>query len=85
MIIFLRPAISHVFLSPGFSGPDFSGFRFFRIQVFQSPGFSRSRFFKVQVQSQSLDFRGNLIHLQHKILICLILFIQVSKEHIVLH
>ena len=29
--------------------PGFSGFRFFRVQVFLSPGFSGSRFFRVQV------------------------------------
>ena len=29
--------------------PRFSGFRFFRVQIFQGPGFSGSRFFWVQV------------------------------------
>ena len=29
--------------------PDFSGTRFFIVQVFQCPGFSVSRFFRVQV------------------------------------
>ena len=64
LIIFLHPAVSHVFQGPGFSGfrifrvqvfhgPDFSGSRFFMVQVFQGPGFSRSsfsgsRFFRFQ-------------------------------------
>ena len=50
MIIFLRPANSHVFLSPGFSGPVFLW-----VQIFQDPGFSGSRFVKGQVQGQGLD------------------------------
>ena len=39
---------SDIFFHPIFI-PGFSGFRFFRVQVFQSPGFSGSKFFRVQV------------------------------------
>ena len=53
LIIFLHPAVSHVFQGPGFSGS-----RIFRVQVFQGPGFSWSRSFRVQA-FQGLAFSGS--------------------------
>ena len=74
-MIFLHPAVFHVFRvqvfpGPGFSSsrffrvqvfqvPGFSGSRFFRVQVFQSPGFSESRFFRVRVQCPDPGFRNS--------------------------
>ena len=47
--LFLHPAFSHVFHSPGF----------LRVQVFQGPGFSVSRFFWFRVQGLGPSFRSS--------------------------
>ena len=40
--------------------PYFSGFMFFRVQIFQRPGFSGSRFFRVQIfQGPGPGFRSS--------------------------
>ena len=51
-LLFLHPAVSRVFHSPGFSGS-----RFFRVQIFLGPGFSGSTFFRVRVQGLGPRFR----------------------------
>ena len=42
-----------------FQGPGFSGSRFFRVQDFLGPGFSGSRFFRVRVQGPGPGFRSS--------------------------
>ena len=44
MIVFLHPAVSHVFQGPGFFGSNF-----FWVQGFQGTGFSGSMFFRIHV------------------------------------